>query len=351
MDAGAAGAKGWSPMNAPSADSTLRHRVISVDARPVIDSETPGAEDNLYGFEGGRTVLHEGAVNLFTAERFADPMIVKMRLGHWRLAPGGRWERVSTLFESSGEFTGADPRAALWGPMPIFDEAENRWTLFYVAYRAKPNTADAWYENHDGRIWRAVSIIPGRGGLEGPYGDIGVILEPDAESQPWEGLQGVDSFHAHRAADGRWIGFYGSAQTQLVPCRFWGVGLAEAPALAGPWRRVPTGNPVKMDDVFAENPVVDRVGDLWVAMVDGGPTRGCFGYAVSRDGISWSRASWIDLRGALPEPWWRTMRTPLGLVPEADGSHSVYFTALRGLPEKGKDYGAVGRARIALSRG
>ncbi len=335
-----------------SADSLLRHRVLAVDPAPVIDATTPGAEGNRYGFEGGRTILLEdGTLHFFTAERYGDPIVVKMRLGHWRLAPGAaRWERVSTVYESSGDYTGDDPRAALWGPMPIFDEAENAWTLFYVAYRAKPSTPDAWYENYEGRIWRAVSTVPGRGGIGGPYRDVGVILQPDAESQPWEGLQGVDSFHAHRAADGRWLGFYGSAQTQFIPCRFWGVGLAEAPALAGPWRRLPAGNPVKMDAVFAENPVVDRLGDLWIAMVDGGPTRGCFGYAVSRDGITWSQASWIDLAPSLAAPWWQTMRTPLGLVPERDGTFSIYFTALRPLPVAGTDWGAVGRARIAFER-
>lgn len=328
----------------------LTHRVLEVSARPEIDLGSPGTEENRYGFEGGRTIVHNGDVHLFTAERFADPLVVKMRLGHWRQANGSAWERVSTLYESSGEFTGADPRAALWGPMPIFDEAENVWMLFYVAYRAKPNTPEAWYENYEGRIWRAVSTVPGRGGLGGPYEDAGVILEPGPESQSWEGLQGVDSFHAHQAADGRWIGFYGSAQTQFMPCRFWGVGLADAAALKGPWRRRPAGNPVKMDDVFAENPVVDRLGDLWVAMVDGGPKRNAFGYATSEDGETWSRAAWIDLCEVLPQPWWKTMRTPLGLVPHGDGTFRIYFTALRPLPENGLDFGALGCARVEFQR-
>jgi hypothetical protein len=336
-------------MNADTAQAVLEHRVLDVDAAPVIDAGMPGTLENRYGFEGGRTIVHDRTLHLFTAERFGDPFLVKMRLAHWRQTSGGGWERLGTLYESSGDFTGADPRAAFWSPMPIFDEAIDRWTLFYVAYRAKPNTPDAWHENHDGRVWRALSTVAGRGGLGGPYRDVGVVLEPDAESQAWEGLQGVDSFHAHRAADGRWLAFYGSAQTQVVPCRFWGVGLAEAPAVGGPWRRLPTGNPVPLDDVFAENPVVDRIGDLWIALVDGGP-RNAFGYAVSRDGITWSRASWIELRSAARSPWWTTMRTPLGLVPEAGGTFSIYFTALYPTSAGGPAYGAVGRARVAFHR-
>jgi hypothetical protein len=35
---------------------------------------------------------------------------------------------VSTLFESSGEFAGADPRASLWSPLPVYDEREDAGT-------------------------------------------------------------------------------------------------------------------------------------------------------------------------------------------------------------------------------
>lgn len=333
-------------MSVSSSSRLLRHRVLDVGAAPVLDGGMPGTADNRYGFEGGRTLFIDGVHHLFTAERAGDPYLVKMRLAHWGSADGARWERVSTLFESSGDFTGSDPRAALWAPMPVFDEEENRWTLFYVAYRAKPNTAEAWFENHEGRIWRAVSATPGRGGLDGPYRDAGVILEPDAESQPWEGLQGVDSFHAHQAADGTWMGFYGSAQTQNMPCTFWGLGLATAPKLAGPWRRKPTGNPLKLDSLFAENPVVDRIGDLWVALVDGGPRR-CFGYSVSRDGVSWSEAAWFEDLVPCSGPWWSMMRTPLGLIPRGDGTHDIFFTAIK--TYEGRGYGAVGRARVAFT--
>jgi hypothetical protein len=45
---------------------------------------------------------------MFVAERFGDPFIVKMRLSHWKSQDGLNWEKNSTLFESSGNFTGED---------------------------------------------------------------------------------------------------------------------------------------------------------------------------------------------------------------------------------------------------
>ena len=79
----------------------------------------------------------------------------------------------------------------------------------------------------NGQIWRAVSLAPGQSGIGGPYRDMGIILQPDAASQPWEGQQGTDSFYAWPAG-GKWYGFYGSHNH--CPLGPWLVGLAEAPA-------------------------------------------------------------------------------------------------------------------------
>ena len=321
--------------------------IIETSPQPVLDSLSRGAEDIKYGIEGGSVVRSaDGSYHLFTAERFSDPIIVKMRLAHWSSRDGKSWNRIATLYESSGEFTGADPKAALWAPMPIFDEREDRWSLFYVAYRCKPNTPEAWYENYEGRIWRAESVIAGRAGLGGPYRNVGVVMEPDAGSQRWEGLQGVDSFFPFKSGE-HWMAFYGSAKTESVPCTFWGTGLASAPALAGPWQRLPQGNPVRMDAHFAENPIVTKIDETWVALIDGGP-RNMFGYATSPDGLHWSQAAFIDLTQAI-RPWWTTMRTPLCLLPEADGSLTLFFTALASRVE-GQNYGCLGRVRLQLKK-
>ncbi len=278
---------------------------------PVIGKGDPGTEGNKYGLEGGCVLKEKGVYHLFTSELCGDPKWTKMRMAHWESTNGLKWQRVATLWESSGEYTGRDPRAALWAPMPIYNQAESRWNLFYTAYRSKPNEGDNWYANYEGRIWRAASKVSGREGLGGPYVDGEVILEPGADSGPWEGLQGADSFYPYRVGN-RWYAFFGSAQTQSIQNTNypkWAVGLASAGQLAGPWKRCNERNPVVMNRVFVENPVVTRLKDgTYAAVVDGGP-QGQFGYTVSKDGVTWSEVTYIDLTKKL-KPWWSTMRTP-----------------------------------------
>ena len=114
---------------------------------PVLTIHTRGAEGNKYGFEGGRVVKLGATYHLFTSEMVGDPHWVKMRLAHWTSTDRTQWTRIATLFESSGDFTGRDPRAALWSPMPVYDNEAGRWNLFYVAYQAAPDTNREWRTN------------------------------------------------------------------------------------------------------------------------------------------------------------------------------------------------------------
>jgi len=174
---------------------------------PVLTVKSPGAEENKYGFEGGNVVKLQGTYHLVTTEMTGDPFWVKTKLAHWSSNDRIHWKRVSTLYESSGEHAGKDPRAALWGPMFIYDEQSQEWNLVYVAYRSAPNTATEFRTDYEGVIWRAVSKVKGPAGIDGPYTDAGVLLRPDKDSQPWEGLLGTDSFFAYQAGD-RWLGFW-----------------------------------------------------------------------------------------------------------------------------------------------
>jgi hypothetical protein len=295
---------------------------------PVIKQGDPGTEGNKYGFEGGRAFKYKGDYHIFTAERVGDPIIVKMKMAHWKSPDGIKWQRISTLYESSGNFTGEDPRAALWAPMPYYNEKEGRWNLFYTAYRCKPNDPTGWYENYEGKIWRAVSTVPGYDGLDGPYEDVGIALQPSPDSGPWEGLQGTDSFYAYQVGD-RWYALFGSAQTQtdLDPdYPKWAVGFATAPELAGPWKRLNHMNPIKFHPVFAENPIIVKLADgRYSATLDGG-SHTQFGYSFSDDGMRWSKASFVDIALEFDQ-WWTVMRTPLGLIPEPDGTYTVFYTA------------------------
>jgi hypothetical protein len=321
---------------------------------PVITIRSAGAEGLKYGFEGGRVVKVGRTYHLFASEMAGDPVWVRMRFGHWRSDDRLHWTRVATIFESSGEFEGKDPRAALWSPLPVYDEAERRWNLFYVAYQAAPNTATQFRMNHNGRIWRAVSTVGGEEGIGGPYRDAGIILQPGPESQPWEGLQGTDSFFPYRVGD-TWYALYGSANTEKLPIEHWRVGLASAPALAGPWRRHPDLNPAPIEAVFIENPIVTRLRDgRYLAVYDHNKDPDAIGYSVSADGIHWPPGQSLVLQPT-PGKWSAEIRTPLGLVPEEDGTFTVFYTGFeqkadwtRLMESKPVNTFAVGFVRVRL---
>src|SRR4051812_9745550 len=140
--------------------NSLSFSIVELHPTPLISHSSPGAADNKYGFEGGRVILLDGVYHVFVSEMHADPKWTKTRLAHWTSSDGLSFARQSTLFESSGDFTGADSRAALFLPIPVFDEKLDRWTLFYSAFRSAPNRKDAWLINHNGRIVRALSLSP-----------------------------------------------------------------------------------------------------------------------------------------------------------------------------------------------
>lgn len=293
--------------------------------RPVLTIRSAGAEGNKYGFEGGRVVKIDSAYHLFTSEMVGDPHWVKMKLAHWVSPDRMHWQRVGTLLESSGDFTGKDQRAAVWSPMPVYDPQKGRWNLFYVAYQAAPDTAREWLTNYEGRIWRAVSQTPGQDGIGGPYQDAGVILQRGADSDPWEGLQGTDSFFPYRVGD-TWCAFYGSAHTESLPISLWQIGLATAPDLAGPWTRSTRSNPLKVEPRFIENPIVTKLADgTYVAVYDTKEPES-IGYTFSSDGVHWSAGQHLVVQKG-EGVWSNDVRTPLGLIEEGKDAFTLFYTA------------------------
>lgn len=292
---------------------------------PILTVSSPGAEDNKYGFEGGRVIKLDRTYHLFTSEMIGDPHWVKMRLAHWTSRDRIHWKRGATLFESSGDFTGKDPRAALWSPMPIYDEMEHRWNLFYVAYHCAPDTAKEWLTNHEGRIWRAVSRVKGRQGIGGPYVDVGIVLQRGKDSDPWEGLQGTDSFFPYRVGS-RWYAFYGTAHTEAQPILLWQVGLAWSTSLGGPWKRCSELNPLNIEKPFIENPVVTQLTDGTFAVVYDNHIEHAVGYSFSRDGIHWAPGKVLIVQRD-KGIWASEVRTPLGLIPEGNDSFTLFYTA------------------------
>lgn len=292
---------------------------------PILTIQSDGAQGNKYGFEGGRVLKIKSTYHLFTSEMVGDPHWVKMRLAHWTSQDRLHWKRVSTLAESSGDFTGSDPRAALWSPLPVFDPQQSRWNLFYVAYQAAPDTSTQWLTNHEGRIWRAVSTIPGEDGIDGPYKDVGILLQRGKDSDPWEGLQGTDSFFPYLVGD-RWYALYGSAHTEKLPISLWQIGLATASNLAGPWTRCTALNPLKVESRFVENPIVSQLSDgTYVAVYDTDAPN-AIGYTFSSNGVHWSAGRHLLVQEG-NNVWATEVRTPLGLIDEGNGLFTLFYTA------------------------
>jgi hypothetical protein len=281
-----------------------------------------------YGFEGGRVIRLGETYHLFISEMTGDPKWCKTMLAHWTSGDGQTFTRRSTLYESTGDYTGKDPRAALFLPIPIYNERENRWNLFYSAFKSAPSAGGRWLLNHEGRIWRAASKIPGADGIGGPYEDVGIVLQPGSDSDPWEGLQGTDSFFPFHVGN-EWLAFYGSAHTQRWPTDFWGVGLARADSLAGPWKRISAINPVLKPR--AENPHVVKVREgMYAAVLDAvyeqHPENKRIGYSFSIDGRNWMPPRYVTL-DAGENNWINQIRTPISIIPQKDDRLLVYYTA------------------------
>lgn len=277
-----------------------------------------------------------------------DPLWAKIRLAHWTSPDARNWRRVSTLYKTSGAMDDSDTRFSLWAPMPVFNKHEDRWNLFYTAYRPR-SSKPTEVVHMDGRVWHAISQVNGRGGIGGTYRDVGVVLQPDAESQAWEGQQGTDSFYPWRVG-GRWFAFYGSHN--YFPQGAWLVGLAEAPTLAGPWKRCAGLNPSPIEKGFIENPIVTRIGRRFVAICDSSLDDANpryvadgrhVGLAVSSDGIHWPPGQRIDVQPG-DANWSEDIRTPLCLIPEDDGTYTMLYTGKR----KGEMFWPVGLARLKL---
>ncbi|MDR1224261.1 MAG: glycoside hydrolase, partial [Tannerella sp.] len=191
-----------------------------------------------------------------------------------------------------------------------------------------------FYANHHGVVQHAVSDVKGRNGIGGPYTDRGILMCYDGcNPDTWEGLQGTDSFFPYKVGK-KWYAIYGSATTQYKngdERRKWQVGLAQADKIEGPWTRMSELNPLNFVD-FAENPIVMELQKgIYIAIVDGGPWINKPGFSLSTDGLKWTPLKHFELEPKVKK-WWRTMRTPLSLIKEDDGTYTMFFTAFKDYP-------------------
>jgi hypothetical protein len=323
-------------------DEIVRFEVISCEDT-ILHRNTPACRDIRYGFEGGRIVKIGNTYHWITPEMAGDPQNVNMRIGYWTSTNGTDWQRQRTLRVSDGDFTGVSQHAAVWGPMVVFIEEENRWHLFYVYYKAKPI-----FSNYHGIIQHAVSEVAGMEGIGGPYTDREVLMRyENGNPDPWEGDQGTDSFFPYKIGN-QWYAFYGSATiTPEGVYGNWKLGLAQADHIEGPWVRMTEHNPVDVKN-FAENPIVFQLENgVYIAIVDGGPWVNKMGYTLSWDGIHWSSLRYFEIEPTV-QKWWKNTRTPLSLIKEEDGSYTMFFTAFKP-SDNGRVYGALSKLKLKLT--
>jgi hypothetical protein len=344
--------------------------IIGGENKPVIDEGMSGTEGIQGGFEGGRVVKVGDTYHMFPTERAGEKGVemqfdrVKTKIGHWTSKDAIHWKRESTIYQASGVYAITeddnpmnDRRSAIWSYMPVFNEKANKWYGYYLAYTVHKEIQP----NHSfGRIWRCESTVEGINGIGGPYKDMGIIMEPGLDSEPWEGRQGVASFFPYQVGD-KYFGFYSGAYPfeswadyPKKSGKGWFVALAESNSLEGPWSRIKDGsNPIKsMHPFFVENPIVSQLPNgLYIAVFDGGPEGwghhlpNMMAYSLSADGRKWSEARYLPIETKV-DKWWDIMRTPLCLIPEGN---DVYTIVYNGIDLK-RRFHPTGMVKLKLNR-
>ena len=344
--------------------------IIGGENKAVIDEGMPGTEGIQGGFEGGRVVKVGDVYHMFPTERAGEVGVemyydrVKTKIGHWTSKDAIKWKRESTIYQASGTYAVTeddnpmnDRRGAIWSYMPIFNEKENKWYGYYLAYTVHKEIQP----NHSfGRIWRCESTVEGINGIGGPYKDMGIIMEPGLDSQPWEGRQGVASFFPYQVGE-KWFGFYSGAYPfeswadyPKKSGKGWFVALAESNSLEGPWTRMNKGlEPIKsIHPTFVENPIVSQLPNgLYIAIFDGGPEGwghhlpNMIGYSLSKDGINWGEARYLPIETKVDKTW-DIMRTPLCLIPEGNDVYTIVYNTI----DLKKRFHPTGMVKVKLNK-
>lgn len=345
--------------------------IIGGENEPTINEGMPGTEGIQGGFEGGRVVKVGDTYHMFPTERAGEIGLeayydrVKTKIGHWTSKDAIHWKRQSTIYQASGTYAVTDDdnpindrRAAIWSYMPVFNKKANKWYGYYLAYTVS-KTIDP---NHSfGRIWRCESEVEGIEGIGGPYKDMGIIIEPGLNSEPWEGRQGVASFFPYQINENEFLGFYSGAYPfktwEDYPKKTgkgWFVALAKSNSLEGPWKRLDASkNPItSIHPFFVENPIVSKLPDgTYIAVFDGGPDGwghhlpNMIAYTLSKDGLNWSEARYLPIETKV-DKWWDIMRTPLCLIPEGDDVYTIVYAAI----DLQKRFHPMGMVKVKLNR-
>ena len=338
--------------------SSHQLKIVQYSNTSLINFTTPGAfiNQSKYGMEGGQILLINDTFYLFTTEFTGDPLYVPSNLTLWSITMNDfldgniEWRKLSTIFQSGGTCDCNNTRASLGaGITAAFNETDKYWYIYYVGFQS---CNDSYFVNQNGRIWVAKSVTQGyMNGIKGPYKDIEIIMKyPDTNSQPWEGLQGVDSFsNPWKVNSTHYFSFYGSAQTQNAPNVNQAIGLAYSTQGISPgkWTRAdyPIVNPVKLIDSPLECPVITQFDDGTFGTVFDALSYqqyGDVGYSWSPDGIHWHTNCSQLLTVNPPDGLhWGDARTPVGLIQINDTHLWLFFTGWDRIQSNYESFGVV----------
>ncbi len=314
--------------------------VIEPDHRDVLGT------NNQTGFETGQVVKIDDTYHMFVNEMFFRSHR-DLRISYWTSSDAVNWKRQSTVVESIPGRSPFNPRSEVWVTGVEFNTKENAWNIFYVAYRGGDKSKrELPGSDYQGRIWRAKSVFQGVEGIAGPYADMGIVLQPDENSQEWEGQQAVATFNPYKVGE-NWYAFYDGHN--YIPKGPWPVGLAKAPSLEGPWERLPEGvNPLPIAKEFIENPQVTELKDGGYLAVFDSLGDQEIAYSTSEDGVKWTPEQRVKIQskgkmwGAKGD---HAMRTPLCAIEEDNGTFTVIYTSMMNL--KGSKFYAIGKCSLA----
>src|SRR3569623_846030 len=132
--------------------------------------------------------------------------------------------------------------------------------------------------------------------------------------------------------------------------------MAEAPSLDSTrWTRIRSEQPSPIETLFIENPIVTRLPNgHYIAIYDinnypnqpdVAPTpTNSVGYSISEDGVHWHQGRALVVQSK-DDNWASDVRTPMCLVPEADGTYTLLYSAKM----TAKPFWAIGHVRVKLT--
>lgn len=157
----------------------VKLELVSLHPEPVIKKGDPAFKVN-------------NKYYIFSTEIFDEPKTAAVRMSLWKSDDGLKFTKETVIAETNRKWYDTTYRMSPWSPMAVFDEQNNRWSVFHVGYRRKPNATDVVY-NMSGRIHRYDSKTPGGEGITGPYVE-GDWLNIAKKGDAWEGPAELVSF-------------------------------------------------------------------------------------------------------------------------------------------------------------